>query len=128
MTSKKPRVVAKGNLYRPNIENIGAFRGCRIFNRLTVSFWQTNIVFCNIDRLLPSDALNLEDAALEFVVRDDGAVLDPGLVGIDRVHGILEDLGDLFVVRDAQADEGEDAEIDIEELIFLELYLVFFFK
>jgi hypothetical protein len=72
--------------------------------------------------------LNFHDAGLEFVVGENGPVLDPGLVGIDGVDRIFEDLGDLLVVADAHADEGEDAEIYVEEFIVLETYLVFFFE
>ena len=75
--------------------------------------------FCNIDAFRRLYAVYFEDARLEFVVWDDGPVFDAGLVGVDGIDGILEDLGDLIVVGDAHADEREDAEVDVEEFVFL---------
>jgi len=74
------------------------------------------------------NALNFHDAGLKFVVGVNRPVLDAGLVGVDGVDRIFEDLGDLFVVIDAHADEGKDAKIDVEGFVLFEVDLVFFFE
>jgi hypothetical protein len=72
--------------------------------------------------------LNFHDAGLEFVVGKDGSVLYAGLVGVDGIDRVLEDLRDLFIVADAHADEGEDAEIDVEEFVFFKPDLILFLE
>jgi len=52
---------------------------------------------------------DLHDALFKFVVGDEGFVFDPGLVGVDGIDGIPEDSGDLLVLMDARAGQGEDA-------------------
>ena len=53
----------------------------------------------------------------EFFVGDDGPVLDLCFIGVDGIGGIFEDAGDLFRLVDAHADEGEDAEVGVEEFV-----------
>ena len=62
----------------------------------------------------------------EFVVGDDGFVFDPRFVSIDGIDGVLEDAGDLFVLVDPHADQGENSEIGVEELVVFLLDLIFF--
>jgi hypothetical protein len=64
-------------------------------------------------------AFYVHDPGFERVIWYDRSVFDPGLVGVDGIDGIFEDLGDLIVVGDAHADQGEDAEVDIEQFVFL---------
>jgi hypothetical protein len=73
-----------------------------------------------------SGGADLHDALFEFFVGDHGFVLDPGLVSIDGVDGIFEDAGDLFVLVDPHADQGEDAEVGVEEFVVLLFDLIFF--
>lgn len=68
---------------------------------------------------------DLHDTLFEFFVGDDGFVLDPGFVGVDGVEGIFEDAGDLFVLVDPHADEGENAEVGIEQFVIFQLDLIF---
>ena len=53
------------------------------------------------------------DPGLEILVGKKGFVLDPGFVGVDGIDGVFQYFGDLFIVGDADPDEGEDAEIGI---------------
>ena len=64
-------------------------------------------------------AFYVHDPGFELVVGHDRPVFDPGLVGVNGINGIFQDLGDLLVVGDAHADEGEDAEVEIEQFVFL---------
>ena len=70
--------------------------------------------------------LYLHDALFELFIGDDGFVLDTGFVGIDRIDGVFEDAGYFFVVVDAHADQGEDAEVGIQEFMVFQLYFILF--
>ena len=59
------------------------------------------------------NCFNLHDPLFELFVGDDGFVFNTGFIGIDRVDGIFENAGYLFVLVDAHADEGEDPQVGI---------------
>ena len=59
------------------------------------------------------------DLFVEFFVGEDGLVAEAGFVGVDGCDGIVEDTGDLFVIVDAHADEGEDSQLGVEQLALL---------
>ncbi len=54
------------------------------------------------------------DGGLEGVAVADGSVLDFCAVVIDGVDRVMEEFGDAAAVLDAQADEGEDADVGVE--------------
>ena len=56
-------------------------------------------------------AADLHDILLECVARIDGFVAHAGPVVVDRGGGIVEELGDAGTFFDAEADEGEDAQL-----------------
>jgi hypothetical protein len=60
---------------------------------------------------------DLHDPLFELFVGDDGLVLDPGFVGVDGVDGIFEDAGDFLVLVDSHSDEGEDADVGVEQFV-----------
>ena len=73
----------------------------------------------NIDGLGALNAINFHDTGLKIFIGHRAAVLDPGLIGVDGIDRIAEDLGDLVIVADAHPDKSEDAQIHIEQLILL---------
>ena len=76
--------------------------------------------FCGLHRF------DLHDPMFELFVGDDGFIFDTGFVGIDRVDGVFEDAGYFFIFVDAHADEGEDAQVGVEEFVVFHPDLVFF--
>ena len=60
---------------------------------------------------------DLHDPFFEFVVMDNGFVLDPGLISVDRIHRIFEDLCDFLIVANPHPDQGKDPEIGIEQFV-----------
>ena len=65
----------------------------------------------------------LLDAALEALTVVEGAVLDARPIVIDRVHAIVQELGDLRGVFDAQTDQCEDADLRGQAVLFFRMYL-----
>ncbi len=64
--------------------------------------------------------LNAHDLGLKFVVGHDGLVLNPGFVRVNGFDRIIEDLGNLFGLFDAHPHEGKNAQVGIEQFIFLQ--------
>ena len=59
------------------------------------------------------------DATLEALAIVEGTILDAGAVVIDGVDAVVEELGNLRRVLDAQADERKDADFGHQSVVFL---------
>ena len=57
---------------------------------------------------------DLHDPAFEFGGRAFGGVPQPVAVGVDRIYGDMQELGDFAVARDAQPDHGQQPEFGVE--------------
>ena len=64
--------------------------------------------------------LDLHEEGLEVVGGEGGGILDAGLVGVDSVDRVVEQVGYLLVVGDTKAHEGKDTQFGIEQLALLE--------
>ena len=51
-----------------------------------------------------------------------------GLIGIDRIHRIIQDLRNFFSVTDPKPDESKDPQLSIQKLIVFKNDPVFFIK
>ena len=79
-----------------------------------------------VEWLSALQGFDLHDPVFEFLIGDDGFVLDLCFVGIDGIDGVFQDTRYFFVFMNAHPYQGEDPEIGIEEFVVFQLYLVFF--
>ena len=47
------------------------------------------------------------------------------LIGIDGIDAIVQNLRNDLIMADPQTDEGKDAQLRIQQLVFLQYYLLF---
>jgi hypothetical protein len=85
----------------------------------------TNRLFCQSTQIRHFfHCLYQHYSFLKLIIGDKRAVLHLGFVGVNGVNGVVKDLRNGFVLVYPEADEGEDAQLRIQQVVGIKVHPV----